>query len=78
MIDFHATVDQDQVDILVGNILNTDEFLQLRYGNDGIGGSSHRHIRGVQAIDRGILGDGRQPFNLKGFRGRPKLVRQRR
>src|SRR5262245_45809913 len=76
LIDFHATVDQDQVDTLVANIFARHEF--LKYIAAMTESSLHRIvISGCAALDRGILGDGKQPLNLEGFHGRPKLVRQR-
>jgi hypothetical protein len=31
-------------------------------------------VAGCAALDQDIIGDGKQPLNLEGFSGRPKLV----
>jgi hypothetical protein len=76
LIDLHTTVDMDHVDALVASIFGTHEFLKfiaamMESAIDRI------LISGYAAADRGIMGDGKQPLNLEGFHGRPKLVVRR-
>jgi hypothetical protein len=76
LIDLPATLDQDHVDALFANILGTHEF--LKYIAAMMESAVHRLIiSACAALDRGIIGDGKQPLNLEGFHGRPKLVVRR-
>jgi hypothetical protein len=76
MIEFHRDMDQDQVDIVLANTLEAAEF--LKYTAAMLETVYQRLlVSAYTALERGIIGDGKQPIRFEGFEARPTLVRQR-
>jgi hypothetical protein len=73
MIEFHRDTDGDQVDLLFANIFDTAEFLKYvaAMAETAVG---RLMASGCAALERGVIGDGKQPVRLEGFQARPMLV----
>lgn len=74
MIEFHAETDHEQVDQLFASFLDTAEFLKSVI--QMMESAQVRFIAsGCAAVEKGVLGDGKQPVRFEGIRTAPALVR---